>query len=683
MFSTPGKMLKNISLQKVLLIPFVTLTILAVALVGYISFRSGRESVNNVTLELRSEINSSIEEHLKTVMGYPHQINQANAGAIRRGSVNIEDQAVLVKHFWEQIQAYSSVTSIYFGNTTGGLANAGREGAEGLFYIIYTDDFTSGPFNKYATDLNGDQTELLLSVPNFDARERPWYRQAIEKKAATWSDIYILFSGQDMAVAASLPVYDAEQEMLGVVAVDLFLSHLSDYLERHTIGKTGQSFIIEPSGYLIASSTGEKPFKAVPGSNDSYRINALESANLLTKSAAIAIVEHFGDFTSISETVPFEFNIDGAGQWGQVMPFSDAYGLNWLIVTVIPKADFIAQINRNNQLTYLLMLLTLAATIILSAFITRKIIKPITGLTAGARSLSEGKWEETIPQQTRILEIQELVHSFNHMAGQLRQMVTGLTYEVTERKKAEAEIRKLNAELERRVEERTMELEALNRELKSFSYSISHDFRAPLRALNAFSANLTEKYADQLDEQGRHYLNRINKASLYMSDLVDDLLKLSRITRSEMKLQVVDISQVAEEFVNDLQEAEPARRVNVVITPDLRAKGDFPLLKVVLENLIENAWKFSSKEAQAEIEVGRITTDGEEVFFVSDNGVGFNMAYSKNLFGAFQRLHGVDEFPGTGIGLATVQRIINRHGGRIWAEAEVGKGATFYFTLKD
>jgi hypothetical protein len=150
MFSTPGKMLKNISLQKVLLIPFVTLTILAVALVGYISFRSGRESVNNVTLELRSEINSSIEEHLKTVMGYPHQINQANAGAIRRGSVNIEDQAVLVKHFWEQIQAYSSVTSIYFGNTTGGLANAGREGAEGLFYIIYTDDFTSGPFNKYA-----------------------------------------------------------------------------------------------------------------------------------------------------------------------------------------------------------------------------------------------------------------------------------------------------------------------------------------------------------------------------------------------------------------------------------------------------------------------------------------------------------------------------------------------------
>jgi PAS domain S-box-containing protein len=253
--------------------------------------------------------------------------------------------------------------------------------------------------------------------------------------------------------------------------------------------------------------------------------------------------------------------------------------------------------------------------------------------------------------------------------------------DITVLKQAEEEIRKLNEELEKRVKDRTIQLEAVNIELQSFAYSISHDFRAPLRALNAFSASLIEEYADQLDEQGRHYLNRINKASLYMSDLVDDLLKLSRITRSEMKPQVVDISQVAEEIIHDLQEAEHARRVKVVIAPDLTTKGDFPLLKVALENLIENAWKFSSKEAQAEIEAGRITTDSEEVFFVRDNGVGFDMAYSKNLFGAFQRLHGVDEFPGTGIGLATVQRIINRHGGRIWAESEVGKGATFFFTL--
>jgi len=168
-----------------------------------------------------------------------------------------------------------------------------------------------------------------------------------------------------------------------------------------------------------------------------------------------------------------------------------------------------------------------------------------------------------------------------------------------------------------------------------------------------------------------------------MSDLVDDLLSLSRITRADVKKQVVDISHLAEEILRELQEAEPERRVTITVEPGLSAKGDKTLLKAVLVNLSDNAWKFSSKEEQADIKVGQTIMDGEDVFFVKDNGVGFNMAYADKLFGAFQRLHGVDEFPGTGIGLASVQRIVSRHGGRIWAESEVGKGATFYFTLKN
>jgi PAS domain S-box-containing protein len=250
-----------------------------------------------------------------------------------------------------------------------------------------------------------------------------------------------------------------------------------------------------------------------------------------------------------------------------------------------------------------------------------------------------------------------------------------------EKKQAEEEIRTLNKELEQRVKERTINLEALNKELASFAYSISHDFRAPLRALDAFSANLNDKYGDQLDEQGRHFLNRIRNNALYMSDLIDDLLKLSRITRAEVNPQEVDISRLAGERIQLLQEAEPERRIEVKIAAGLSAQGDRALLHAALQNLLENAWKFSAKEEQAEIEVGHTTIDGEEVFFVRDNGVGFNMAYADKLFGTFQRLHGADEFPGTGIGLATVQRIINRHGGKIWAESEVGEGATFFFTL--
>ena len=259
--------------------------------------------------------------------------------------------------------------------------------------------------------------------------------------------------------------------------------------------------------------------------------------------------------------------------------------------------------------------------------------------------------------------------------------VVGSARDITDQKQAEAEILRLNEELEERVMERTTQLEAVNKELESFAYSVSHDFRAPLRALDGFSASLIEKYSDQLDEQGLHYLNRIRNAAIYMSNLVDDLLKLSRVTRTEIKNEWTDLSQLAIETLRAMQENEPDRKTEISVIPGLSAKGDPHLLQVLLNNLLGNAWKFSSQEKQAKIEVSRTVINGENVFFVRDNGVGFNMAYSDKLFGAFQRLHGVNEFPGTGIGLATVQRIINRHGGRIWAESEVGKGATFYFTL--
>jgi signal transduction histidine kinase/ligand-binding sensor domain-containing protein len=237
------------------------------------------------------------------------------------------------------------------------------------------------------------------------------------------------------------------------------------------------------------------------------------------------------------------------------------------------------------------------------------------------------------------------------------------------------------AQRTRSLSERTAELQAANKELEAFSYSISHDLRAPLRAIDGFSRILLEDYRDKLDDEGKDNLQRVRTASQRMGQLIDDMLQLSRHTRSEMHCGQVDLSALARAIVDELKVSAPQRQVEFVIEPGLTAHADAGLLQAVLQNLLDNAWKFTSQQPAAKIEFGRTIHEGVPIFFVRDNGIGFNMAYADKLFGAFQRLHSATEYPGTGIGLATVQRIIQRHGGQVWAESQVGHGATFYFSL--
>jgi two-component system sensor histidine kinase/response regulator len=245
---------------------------------------------------------------------------------------------------------------------------------------------------------------------------------------------------------------------------------------------------------------------------------------------------------------------------------------------------------------------------------------------------------------------------------------------LAESEQAALELAETRAELVR-------DLEHKNRELESFSYAVSHDLRAPLRRIDSFSRAILESQSDRLDESGRRYLDRVREASQQMSQLIDDVLHLSRVTRADLREQDVDLSTLAGLILARLQESEPGRKVEVKVRPGVIVTGDGQLLRIALENLLENAWKFTSKQPESRIEFGVTQASGEPTYFIRDNGAGFNMTYVDRLFGPFQRLHAQGEFPGSGIGLATVQRIIHRHGGRVWAEGLVGQGATFQFTL--
>jgi PAS domain S-box-containing protein len=326
--------------------------------------------------------------------------------------------------------------------------------------------------------------------------------------------------------------------------------------------------------------------------------------------------------------------------------------------------DVLAKNNARGEMEFLAQSKTAVPTNV--ALSTLKLDEDTTVLCVVVTDLTEHKQAEDELARYR----EGLEYLVKQRTAELEKINLALQAEVAERKKIEDALYR-----------RTQELESANSELEAFSYSVSHDLRAPLRSIEGFSEAAVMEYADKLGEQGQDYLIRVRKASRTMSSLIDDILKLSRVSRADMHTDRVDLSRLVDAIARDIRAAQPERRGEIKVYPGVTVNADRRLVEIALRNLLENAWKFTSKCPQPYIEFGVTDQAKEMVYFIKDNGVGFSMKYADKLFEPFRRLHSEKDYPGTGIGLATVRRIIRRHGGQIWAESKVGKGATFYFTL--
>jgi len=336
----------------------------------------------------------------------------------------------------------------------------------------------------------------------------------------------------------------------------------------------------------------------------------------------------------------------------------------------------------------LVLIVAMGLALLLALWMQRYVTHPVLAIADIAREVVDKRDYSRRATKLSADEVGALVDAFNDMLAEIGRRTAELessnamlAREIDERKHAQGEVLRLNAVLEDRVHERTAQLESANRELEAFSYSVSHDLRAPLRSIDGFGQALVEDFPEHLPDGARSYLDRIRTSTVRMGQLIEGLLNLARVSRRPLERNPVDLSKMAKQAVSELQQREPERSVEVSVWDGMQAEGDAQLLSIVLENLIGNAWKFTSKKDKPRVEIGALKDRGHATFYVRDNGAGFDMTYADKLFGAFQRLHAASDYAGTGIGLATVQRIIHLHGGRIWAEGETGKGAVFYFTL--
>ena len=427
------KTARSLSLRTVLIVPFVLQIFAAVGVVGYLSFRNGQQAVNQVATQLRQEISDRISERVQAYMTFPHQLNQFKANAFELGDLNLQETPRIQRHFWKQLQTFDTVSVTYIA-TPGGDFIAARRTNEGNFLLQERSELTEGNMNYYTANNQGEATNLIKVKPKFDPRVRPWYTAATIAKTATWSKIYADFTSQGLGITAAQPLYDASGQLQAVFGTDLLFSRVNEFLRKLKIGKSGQTFIIERSGDLVTTSTTD-PVYLIKG-EETERIQAIASQNTVISLTTKYLQERFGDLSSIQETQGLNFKIKDQLQFMQVTPLKDNKGLDWLVVVIIPEADFLEQINANTRTTVLLCIVAFIGAIIVGVLTARWVTKPILYLNETAKNITKGQWGKIV-EINRADEVGELANSFKSMAEQLQLSFTemqALNVELSESK---------------------------------------------------------------------------------------------------------------------------------------------------------------------------------------------------------------------------------------------------------
>ncbi|MFB2897278.1 ATP-binding protein [Aerosakkonemataceae cyanobacterium BLCC-F50] len=676
----------RVPLRTVLIVPFVLQILGTVGIVGYLSFRNGEQAVNDLASQLMNEVGDRVKQNLQVYVGTPHLINHNKLDMIKLGYLNMTEFDAWEKYLWHQVQLYPYINFTAVANEKGEY-RSGERMSNGDLMMNVGGTAVNNNFISYHTNELGDRTSVAaMTKGDFDPRTWLWYKNAVKTGKSTWSDVFISLLEPTLLISAVEPVYNPKgNELQGVVHTALRLDHVGDFLNSLKIGKTGQAFIIERNGTLLATSTAEKPFR-IETDKTRKLIRAEDSSNLLTKATAQYLFSNLPKSNQIQLPQQVNFPVNGKQQFVKILPFQDGNGLDWLIVVVVPEADFTERIDANNRMTIMLCLAALGLAIITGILTARWVTKPILRLNKAAKYIAKGEWEKTIEVE-RSDELGELAKSFNSMAEQLQELFTNL---------------------EQRVAERTTELvkakeaaEVANQAKSTFLANMSHELRTPLNAILGFSQIITRQ--KNLHPEQRENIGIIMRSGEHLLTLINNILDLSKIEagRTALNEKSFDLHRLLNDLEDMFYLKADDKNLQLVfeLHPNLPQyiRTDEVKLRQILINLLNNALKFT-QEGGVSVRVSlensnwqfveqKITSDdGEKIkiyFEVEDTGSGIAPEELKNLFAAFvQTKTGKDSQEGTGLGLVISQQFVQLMGGEISVNSVINQGTIFKFYIQ-